>query len=364
MIESVIIPQTMNVKIFLKLSNQIKNKKLKLRNPININKNAFFIEGGGTRGIYAIGILKYLFEPNPYLNLANTNIFGGTSVGSFLATALSLGYDKDDIMELSKTINVANLIDAKYKFMVTAYRFLSQGYLYDDVARQEIVEKILDYKIETIRKHLELNITGKNLTFGHLKKLIERHPTIYKHLLINAVDISRSEQIFMTTLNDKYDDITLFDAILASSAIPFVFKAVTLYYYPDTDKYGYDNLDKSTINCLVDGGVSTGNPLDFFLLRDGKYLNSQYQLWLLKFTSDPKYVKIDGFNSLLTQTVDYLISGKNNIKMNLIEENYHINIINLHSTSGTLDIYTMEQIQTIINDIYNECISGKLYFNN
>ena len=332
-------------------------------------KNAFFIEGGGTRGVYAIGILKYLFENNPYFNLRDVDIFGGTSVGSFLAAALSLGYQKQDMIEICKIINIADLIDSKYRFMTTAYRFISQGHLYDDTARQEIVKKILDYKIDTIKTHLGIDsvqFRGTDLTFGHLKILISSHPTIYKHLLINAVDISRSDQIFMTSLDDKYTDIKLFDAILASSSIPFVFKPVTLYFYPELNKYGYDLIvdAASTVNCLVDGAVSTGNPLDFFLLNDDNPVFSNYELWLLKFTSEPKYVKIDGISSLLKQTIEYSISGKNDIKMDLIQEHYHINIINLHSHAGTLDIYTVDQVISIIDDIYNKCVTGKLYFNN
>lgn len=333
------------------------------QNPV---KNAFFIEGGGTRGIYGIGVLKYLQSANPYIKLDQVDIFGGTSVGSYLATALSLGYQKDDLVEITKIIDVRKLIDSKYMFMMTMYRFMTQGHLYDDTGRQDIIKKILDYKIVMIKDHLgiadQANFGGKDLTFSHLKKLIASHPITYKHLLINVVDISKNDQIFMTTLNDEFDDIKLFDAMSASSSIPFVFKPVTMYYHGNTKKYGYQQLDGSTINNLVDGGVSTNNPLDFFLLNDEKY--SHYKLWLLKFTNYPQYVKIDSTIILLKQLMEYLITGKNDIKMNLVEEDYHINCINLHSTAGTLDIYTPEAAQKIIDDIYNQCVSGKLFFGN
>lgn len=350
--------------VCLKLNSQAKNNKQK--ESIESTKNAFFIEGGGTRGIYAIGVLKYLFENNSHLNLDSVNIFGGTSVGSFLATALSMGFQKDDIIQISKIINIADLIDKKYMFMITAYRFCSQGYLYDDIGRQKIICQILDFKIDMIKQHLGLgndkNFRGKDLTFAHLKTLIALYPNIYKHLLINVVDISRSEQIFMSSLNDKCNDIKLFDAILASSAIPAVFKPVKLYFNPDLDKYNYHNTENSLETYLVDGGISSGNPLDFFLLNDHIY--SEYELWLIKFVDPPQYTKIDGFISLLKNTIDYLVSGKNNIKMKLVEETYCINTINLHSKAGTFDIYTQPQIQTIIDEVYNQCLTGMLYFDN
>lgn len=338
----------------VKICMQLKN----LFDGANV-RNAFFIEGGGTRGVYAIGILKYLFETNPYFKLDSVDIFGGTSVGSFLATALSLGYQRDDITELVKLINIGDLVDSKYMFIKTAYRFLSKGHLYNDAGRQEIVSKILNYKIDIIKTHLGLtDLVGTDITFGHLKTLIQNHPHIYNHLLINAVDISRSKQIFMTSLDDKFDHIKIFDAILASSAIPFVFKPVTLHYDSCADRYNYDGI--GTSDCLIDGGVSTGNPLDYFLLNTNQYIN--YNLWLLKFTSEPAYTEIDSVKTLLQQTMEYLVSGKNDIKMDLVSDKFCINTINLHSQAGTLDIYTQEEMQIIIDDIYNQCVAGKLHF--
>lgn len=349
-------------KVKIVKSNEKNTKAILQQN----NKHIFCIEGGGTKGVYAIGVLKYLFETNQYLDIKTVEIFGGTSVGSYLSTALSLGYQKDDILQISKIIDISKLIDSKYMFMMTAYRFVTQGYLYDDLGRQDIIKKILDLKINTIKQHLGLpadkQLSGKDLTFGDLKKLILTYPDIYKHLLINVVDISRDEQIFMTTLDNKWDDIKLFDAMLSSSSIPFVFKPVSLYYYPSLDKYGYQQTAESTVDMLVDGGVSTNNPLDYFLLNDDKFLN--YKLWLLKFTSHSHYTKMDGTITLLKQLADYLISGKNDVKMDLIEDEYNINTINLHSSAGTLDIYTQEEIQKIIQDIYVQCSEGKLYFTN
>lgn len=374
------------------MANNLKfNINFKVRENSNVrqgdNKNAFFIEGGGTKGVYAIGILKYLFENNPYFNINDVELFGGTSVGSYLAAALSIGYDKNDIESIVKIIDIGSLIDSKYMFMVTLYRFTTQGYLYDDTGRESIVKEIINHKLDDINHNLGFTGSNKlnanNLRFSHLRLLIKNFPHIYKHLLVNTIDINRGKEIIITTLEEKWDNIKLLDALLASSAIPFIFKPTTLYHNPTTNTYSYDKVEDSlpsftlspneqvkvgdclpsfTTNILVDGGTCMNNPLDYFLLNEEKYSN--YNLWLLKFTSQPEYVNINGTFSLLKQLVDYLVSGKNNIKMELIHENYNISTINLHSNAGTLDIYTQDQIKQIIDDIYNQCLDNKLFFGN
>lgn len=330
------------------------------------NNHAFFIQGGGTRGIFAFGVLKYLFEQNPYFLLSDVSIFGGTSVGSYLATVLSLGYDKDDIMAISRVLNMSILIDNKFMLPISIIRLLICGHLYSDYGRIAIANKILEYRFDSIKVDLQIpqesQFKPTDLTFGCLRKLIEYNPNKYKHLIINTVDVNREEQIFMTTLEEKWYNIKIFDALLASSAIPFVFEPIKLYYYPKTNMYGYKHIPDSTLNILVDGGVSTDTPLDFFLLDFNKYAN--YKMWLLKFTGSPSYVKIDGIISLTKQLIHYLITGKNSVKMDIVEKKYCINTINLYSEEGTLKIYTPNDTQHIIENVYNECINGEIYFGN
>lgn len=343
------------------LSFNLHDKRVKSRG----NNNAFFIEGGGTKGIFAIGVLKYLYGDNPYCKLEDFNIFGGTSVGSYLSATLSLGYTSDDINDIVSKIDIGKLIDHGYMAIFSAYRLGTLGYLFDDTGRENIVKTILNYKMPQIIEHLGLNkdneiLTGEQLTFGDLRKLIENYPAIYRHLIVNSVDISRNQQIFITSLEEKWDNITLYDALLASSAIPFVFKPVTLYYDSCNDTYGYNQTDTTTINTLVDGGVSASNPIGFFLINN---TYSDYNLWLLKFASHPNYIKINGISTLLNQLVNFLIGGNDTVENDLIKYIYKINTINLHSTAGILDMYTTEEIIDHINDIYNKCKNGDLRFN-
>lgn len=322
----------------------------------------FLIDGGGTKGIYALGVFKYLFEDNPYVNLNDIELFGGTSVGSYLATALSFGYKKDDIMELSKQVDLNNLTDGKYLFILTIFRFLTHGYMYNYNGRKNIIKQILEFKLNTIKEHLNIPFNQKfmydDLTFKHLRILVSTYPKIYKHLLINTVDLSRGMQIFMTTMEEKWDDIKIIDALLASSSIPYVFELVKIYYDPINDKYCYQKSPNYTLNTLADGGTSTNNPYEYFLINNNL---SDYKIWMLEFTKQPKYVNINNGTILLTELVEFWIYGKNHIALEILDEKYDINIINLHLTAGTLDIYTQEQIHNIINKIYDECKKGNFF---
>lgn len=330
-------------------------------------KRAFFIEGGGTRGLHAIGVLKFLFEKNSHFMLdESVEIYGGTSVGSFIATALALGFSRDDILSVPDWIDLQKLFPPRYHFPVTVYRFFSSSHLYDNTELKNIIEKILSYRFHIIAQDLynatDGNIVVKKATdlcFGHLKLLNTYNPTAYRHLIINTIDLNMCHQIFFTTLESTSYHIKLFDAMLASSALPFVFKPLRMYrttegvYYPEA-------IDNTQHQCqLYDGGLSTNNPLDYFILNYSKL--EGYDIWLLKFLATPVFTPITGFVSLLEQLLYYLIGGKNEIKTELLKDSYKFNIINICSQAGTLDVYTKEQVRAIIEHIYQKCKSGELF---
>ena len=56
---------------------------------INPNKNTLVLCGGGMKGIYILGGLKYLEE---HKLLTHINTYAGTSFGGMLAFYLSIGY--------------------------------------------------------------------------------------------------------------------------------------------------------------------------------------------------------------------------------------------------------------------------------
>lgn len=328
-------------------------------------KNCFIICGGGTKGIYSIGVLKYLFDASsecPF-RLNNIDIFAGTSVGSYLATALSLGFNKDDILSLTESLDLDKLLKDKYTYLRCFARLFYSYYFFDDTGRRDIVKSIMEKKSTQIKQHLGSDIDHVDLTFGHLKKLIEKYPKIYKDLLINTVDISNGEELFLTTLDDKFCNIKIFDALLASSAIPFIFAPLKLYM-DDEGNYRYsselDQSKKYTDHYLVDGGICNNTPLNYFLLNPKICANCD--LWLLKFTTEISYYPITNLYSLIKCVIYYVLSRKNDIDLDLIQKQYSLNIINLKLNVGTFDIYSKEEISMIIDNIYLKCLDRELSF--
>ncbi len=248
---------------------------------------------------------------------------------------------------------------------VTLYRLIIKKYMYKNEGRLNIIKKILDFNILKIKQHLNIpdgeKFTCSDLKFKHLRKLIKLHPTIYKHFLLNTLDLSRSKQIYITSMEKKWDDIYIIDALMASSAIPFVFDSKKMYYNSVDDTYSYDE-SNGTKNSLVDGGVSMNNPIGYFInknLEDTLSSNniddklSKYKFWVLKFDKKPKYINIDTITEIADQVLDSMMGTGDDLNIDFMEQKYNINTINLHLTAKTLTIYTQQQIQDIISKVYD-----------
>jgi predicted acylesterase/phospholipase RssA len=320
--------------------------------------NSFFIEGGGTKGIFALGVLKYLFSNSNIINLNEVDIFGGTSVGSYFSIALALGCQQEDLDKFIQNLTLENLVDHDYLFLKILTRFLCYGYLYDNEELIKIITSIIDLRIEEIQKDLGEKITSQELTINHLKKLIQLKPHVYKNLVINSVDLSHNKQVFFTTLNNQADNIKLLDIALASSALPFIFKPVILHFHHDMYVYPSNNKEDVEVCHLIDGALAMNNPLDYFLLNNF----TNHKLWLLRFTKEPSYVSVKGIIQTFKIITDYLIVGRDNIEMELLQKKYCINIINLQLQEGILELYNHQQIEKWINDTYEECRNGSIRF--
>lgn len=321
---------------------------------IGETKKAMIISGGGTKGIHSIGLFRYLFESNPYVDLNSIGLFAGTSVGSFFAVAFALGLKKDDLMKLIEVIDLDQLFCNP---LVAAFRFLFYGHLYGNDGRNNIIRNIIEMRLNSIREQLNDPLINANqITFSQLRQLIDSHPDTYKHLLINAVDLSRNTEVFFTTLNDNYDNITIYDAMLSSSAYPFAFQPTILYYNQDFDVYHTIDLPGSIKCHLVDGGVASNDVLNYILMNEETF--QDYDLWLLKFTDTIDYVEINSWRSLLRRMMYYLFGGKGDLKNKLVQDKYKINTFNLHCTNKTFDTYTKKEMNTIVENVYQKCLTN------
>lgn len=189
-----------------------------------MKKAALVFSGGALRGFSQMGayqaIAEFLKEKN-----AKVQSVVGTSFGAITASMIALGFSPEEMIGFSKSggLKLANIRDLKFK---------GSGLLKPNHLKRELEKHMLGKSFKDTKKNLVINTvdlhSGKEFIFNH-KGLI-------------AVD--RSEQIL--------DNISIIDAILASTAIPVAFVPRKMY-----GKY------------LVDGGLA--NPIGLDLINRSKF---------------------------------------------------------------------------------------------
>ncbi|PJZ70694.1 alpha/beta hydrolase [Leptospira perolatii] len=148
-------------------------------------KRALILSGGGARGAYQAGVLKYLEEIH-----FKPDIVCGTSVGAITATAMGCGLDAKQVVELWKSIEVQKVM--KYSiwndFLDLIFRRFSP--LADTTPLKYLLYSQLDFR------------------------KLRKNPM---HVIITAVNILNAELVFF---GNKDIDI---EHVMASSAIPLIF---------------------------------------------------------------------------------------------------------------------------------------------
>jgi predicted acylesterase/phospholipase RssA len=313
------------------------------------------IGGGGTRGVHALGLFMYLLEKNDILDISEIGIYGGTSTGSFFATGMSLGYTRDDIVSLSKEIPIDNITDPTYMLPKSLFRFLYNGYLYSSDGRASVAKMVIEKKLNILQRDLgDVTLGYSDITFAHLRQLIKGYPKIYKDLLINTVDISIGKQVFMTTMDCDSDNITLYDAMMASGTFPFLFDPFNLYY--SDKKYSSIPAPEYNIHKMVDGGLAINNPLEYFV----KNRLTDYTFWLVRFINETDYGEVNTPYKLAMQMFYYLLVGKSEIAEDILIDDNDLSIIDLDVTQGTFQAYTNEEVCKITLETYNKCKNGHI----
>lgn len=168
-------------------------------------------DGGGVRGVLPAIILERMSQSCPRL-VENTDLFVGTSVGSFIALALASGKSPDEIVTLFSYKNIKSIFCRPRSF----YFFRPK------------------YKNEPLKKLL-LEIFSPTL---RLKDLPYR--VVVPAFRLYSKDAKIWEPVFFNNFpSSKNADTLVVDAALASSAAPI--------YFPSYKRY-------------IDGGVVSNNP--------------------------------------------------------------------------------------------------------
>ncbi|TGK19950.1 patatin-like phospholipase family protein [Leptospira fluminis] len=148
-------------------------------------KRALILSGGGARGAYQAGVLRYLEEIG-----YKPDIVCGTSVGAITASAIGCGLDARQIVELWKSIEVQK------------------------VMKYSVWNDFLDL---VFRRFSPLADTTplKHLLYSHLDfRKLRKNPI---QIIITAVNILTAELVFF-----RNKDIDI-EHVMASSAIPLIF---------------------------------------------------------------------------------------------------------------------------------------------
>lgn len=234
------------------------------------------LSGGGAKGIVYPAFLK---EFNKDVGLINSiQQVAGTSAGALMAFLISAGVTIDEIDEFSNKLNILDELKEKIESPINKEIVLGNGILPALKLRETIVNLTAKPTYDYYKSHIKNSpvIINKiqndpkgadflkraeagfslGITFYDLKILHELEPKMFKLLNVTSYDKDRKKKVFFNA--EKTPDINCFEAVVASMSLPFIMKSVFL-----------DLKDGKGKRNLMDGGVATNIPLEFFSKKEG-----------------------------------------------------------------------------------------------
>ena len=127
------------------LNINIENEVKTLCNTKNSKRNILVLAGGGMKGLYIIGCLKYLEEKDL---LKDIDTYAGTSIGGILSYMLNIGYTVDEIYKFSKIFDMSKMTDINITSIFNTY----------SLCHHENIEKIMinQLKLKNINPDIKL----------------------------------------------------------------------------------------------------------------------------------------------------------------------------------------------------------------
>jgi NTE family protein len=166
----------------------------------------FVFEGGGIRGIAFGGTIYYLEKHDLMKHIKR---FAGSSAGSIVAAALSVGYSGKEIINILHNTNFKQFEDDSWGVVGDLYRIFTKFGVYKGEAFEEWFQTVLAKKtgnpditfLEIYEKYgKELAITGTCLNTAETHYY---HYTTYPHMPIKkAVRISMSIPVFFASVKE------------------------------------------------------------------------------------------------------------------------------------------------------------------
>jgi predicted acylesterase/phospholipase RssA len=220
------------------------------------NFDNFVFEGGGIRGIAFGGALKFADDHDLIKNIVR---FAGSSAGSIVAAAASVGYSGAEIIQILHDTNFEEFKDDSFGVIFDVWRFVNEFGVYKG-------NKFLDW----IGNIIEKKTGNPDTTFK------EVYDIYGKELVVTGTNVNKSITRYFHHKKDPDMPIRL--AVRISMSIPVFFKAVKLQEYecsfchnmmPDNGKPCYDCGKANYYECM---GPKQNDPE----VKCGEHIKSGY----------------------------------------------------------------------------------------
>jgi len=189
--------------------------------------NILVISGGGPKGIAFIGVLEEL-EKITSFDIKKLKILSGSSIGGVICTAICLGYTIKEMKDWFISVDFTSLCPSMYDEKYTS-KILPMVYNTFSLSSGSEIKKIL-YKT-FLFKSININITFKEL-----------YEITNKLLVLSGSNLNNKQGTYFSY--EKTPDMKVFEALLITTRIPYIFPYVE-----------YDN------NIYVDGHLFDPFPI-------------------------------------------------------------------------------------------------------
>lgn len=223
------------------------------------NYENLILSGGGVRGLYYLGFMKYYKDKLPLFKN-----FVGSSIGSFFVVAIALGYTDEEIYP-----HALNILDYNRVKSIKVFDFLDNLGLDDGSKLEHYIKKMIRYKCGK-----------KELTFKELYEIYN------KNITITAVSIEDNTIVYFS--KDTHPLMKVWKALRMSMTVPFLFKP---YFYKDKN--------------YIDGGLKHNFPIELYPSKNTLGIN---------ISSIPKISKKLNFEDYIFSIVSIITHSESDIK--------------------------------------------------
>jgi len=171
--------------------------------------NILVISGGGPKGMSFVGVLASL-QQNTTFSIDKLKILSGSSIGGVICTAICLGYTIEEMKKWFLSTDFSSLCPALYNEDYT-HKILPLLYKHYSLSTGFEIKDILTRTF--ICKNWDTNITFKEL-----------YEKTSKLLVLSGSNLKGRKCDYFSHINSP--DMKVFDALLITTRIPYVFPPI------------------------------------------------------------------------------------------------------------------------------------------